>query len=216
MRPPPRSGSAPPPGRAGPWWRPGCLEPGTEWGVFRALQLANFTTSLILDDDEQLRSVLDAAGFDGGRIVEHLDADEVSEAYESDRAAARDAAGTPAERQGKTAATDGPVRFTAPSVVFERDGRALVAGGFQTVEAYDVCVVNLDAAIPREPPPATPQPLLERFAHGLTTQEVATLMTHGNDAADREGAERALIELVASGHAVRESLGDDALWKPAG
>jgi len=28
--------------------------PGSEWGVFRALQLANFTSSLVLDDDAQL------------------------------------------------------------------------------------------------------------------------------------------------------------------
>ena len=31
------------------------LNPGSEWDVFRALQLANFTTPLLLDDDEQLR-----------------------------------------------------------------------------------------------------------------------------------------------------------------
>ncbi len=40
-------------------------------------------------------------------------------------------------------------------------------------------------------------------------------MTHGNDAVDRPAAERALIELVADGSAVREPLGDDALWKAA-
>jgi hypothetical protein len=55
--------------------------------------------------------------------------------------------------------------------------------------------------------------LLERFALGLTTQEVALLMTGGNDVPDRQAAETALLELVAGGHAVREPLGDDALWK---
>src|SRR5947209_2434567 len=34
-------------------------EPGSEWAVFRALQLANFTTPLVLDDDAQLRRVLE-------------------------------------------------------------------------------------------------------------------------------------------------------------
>src|SRR5437016_3428157 len=33
--------------------------PGTEWSVFRALQLANFTTPLVLEDDEQLARVLE-------------------------------------------------------------------------------------------------------------------------------------------------------------
>ncbi len=193
-------------------------DPGSEWQVFRALQLANFTTPLLLDDDEQLAAVLNAVpGLDGDQLVARIDDPEVLAAYERDRAAARSAAGTAAELQGKTATTDGPVRFTAPSVVFERNGTRLVAGGFQPIEAYDVLVANLDPMLERQPPPETPAPLLERFADGLTTQEVALLMTRSNDAPDRAGAEAALIELVAAGEAVRAALGDDALWlAPAG
>ncbi|HYZ80786.1 MAG TPA: hypothetical protein VE571_05935 [Solirubrobacteraceae bacterium] len=138
----------------------------------------------------------------------------MTEAYERDRAEARTAGGSAAELQGKTAATDGPVRFTAPSIVFASNGTRVVAGGFQPVEAYDVMVANLDPRLHREPAPSTPAPLLERFPLGLTTQEVALLMTEGNDSPDRAGTERALLELVAAGQAVREPLGDDALWKP--
>jgi predicted DsbA family dithiol-disulfide isomerase len=189
-------------------------QPGSEWRVYRALAIANFTTALLLDDDQQLGDVLRTVpGIDAQRILSSLDTAEVSEAYERDRAEARSAQGSAAELQGKTATTDGPVRFTAPSVVFERDGQRLIAGGFQPVEAYDVLVVNLDPALRREPPPETPEPLLARFEDGLTTQEVAALMTHGNDAPDRRVAEAALLELVAAGKAVREPLGDDAVWK---
>jgi predicted DsbA family dithiol-disulfide isomerase len=190
--------------------------PGSEWAVFRALQLANFTTPLVLDDDAQLGQVLNAVpGIDGTEIVSRLDAPDVTEAYERDRAETRTAAGSAAELQGKTATTDGPVRFTAPSVVFGSDGRALVAGGFQPVEAYDVLIANLDPTLHRQAPPETPAPLLEHFEGGLTTQEVAALLTHGNDAPDRRAAEAALLELVASGQAIRRPLGDDALWKAA-
>jgi predicted DsbA family dithiol-disulfide isomerase len=186
---------------------------GDEWRVFRALQLANFTTPLLLDDDQQLAAVLRTIpGVDADAIVSRLDDPLVTEAYERDRAEARTAAGSAAELQGKTASTDGPVRFTAPSVVFERDGQRLVAGGFQPVEAYDVLVANLDPGIERTPVPDGPMPLLERFAEGLTTQEAAALMTHGNDAPDRAGVEEALLALVAAGSAVRQPLGDDALW----
>ncbi|HXD64575.1 MAG TPA: hypothetical protein VNV17_08165, partial [Solirubrobacteraceae bacterium] len=59
------------------------------------------------------------------------------------------------------------------------------------------------------------EPLLGAWPGGLTTQEVAALMTHGNDAPDRQAAEAALIELVAEGKATRQSLGDDALWVAA-
>jgi len=192
-------------------------QPGSEWAVFRALQLANFNTSLLLDDDAQLAAVLHALPeIDADRILSSLESPDVSEAYERDRTEARAAAGSAAELQGKTAATDGPVRFTAPSVLFESDGRRFVAGGFQPLEAYDVVIANLDPTLHREPPPETPAPLLERFREGLTTQEVAALLARGNDPPDRIAAEAALIELVAAGRAVREPLGDDALWRPRG
>ena len=189
------------------------LDPGSEWRVFRALTVANFTTPLVLEDDGQLADVLDSVpGLNGRRSSPMLDTPEVSEAYERDRAEARTAAGSATELQGKSAASDGPVRYTAPSILFERDGVRLQAGGFQPVEAYDVLVANLDPSLTREPAPPSPLPLLQYFPDGLTTQEVAALMTEGNDSPDRAGAEAGLIELVSAGDAVRRPLGDDALW----
>jgi len=190
--------------------------PGSEWAAFRALQFANFTTRLLLDDDEQLRDVLGTVpGIDADAIISSLDSPEVDDAYKSDRAETRVAEGSAAELQGKTATTDGPVRFTAPSIVFQSNGTRLVAGGFQPVEAYDVLVANLDPTLDRRPPPETPEPLLHHFRGGVTTQEVAALMTPNNGTPDREAAEAAMVQLVAEGKAVREPLGDDALWKPA-
>lgn len=191
--------------------------PGSEWRVLRALQFANFTTPLLLDDDDQIRDALRAVpGIDADAIVDRLDDDEVTQAYERDRAEARTAAGTAAESQGKTSTSDGPVRFTAPSLVFERDGLRLVAGGWQPDLAYDVVVANLDPTIRRTPPPETPGPLLERFPEGLATAEVAALLAQGPEyRADLEAAEAALLQLVADGEAVREPLGHDALWRLA-
>ena len=109
------------------------------------------------------------------------------------------------------------MRFTAPSIVFQSNGTRLVAGGFQPVEAYDVLVANLDPTLHRELPPETPEPLLEHFRGGLTTQEVAALMTpEQRRARSRRRPRRRMVELVAAGTAVREPLGDDALWKRAG
>jgi hypothetical protein len=191
-------------------------QPGTEWRVLRALQLANFTTPLVLEDDRQLAAALGGLdGVDGEGLVARIDDPKVVAAYERDRAETRTAEGSAAELQGKTATTDGPVRFTAPSVVFERDGLRLVAGGFQPVQAYDVLVANLDPTLHREAPPETPEPLLGRFPEGLTTPEVAALLASANDAPDRTGAEAALLQLVAAGKARREPLGDSALWRPA-
>ncbi len=192
-------------------------DPGSEWRVLRALQLANFTTPLLLDDDALLAAALrDVPGVDADGLIARLDDADVTEAYERDRAEARTAAGSATELQGKSADTDGAVRYTAPSLVLEGGGRRLEAGGWQPVEAYDVLVANLDPALRREPPPDGPEPLLRRYPEGLTTQEVAALLVHGNDALDRTAAETALQRLVAEGRATKTPLGHDALWTAAG
>jgi predicted DsbA family dithiol-disulfide isomerase len=188
--------------------------PGSEWRVFRALQLATFTTPTILDDDDDLVAALrEVPGIDAEAVVGRIDAPEVLEAYRNDRLESREAAGSAAELQGKTRVSDGPVRFTAPSLVLVRGGIRLVAGGFQPVEAYDVLVANLDPGLTRHGPPETPEPLLDRFPDGLTTQEIAALLAGNNETPDRAAAEAALLELVADGRAARRTLGDDALWQ---
>jgi protein-disulfide isomerase-like protein with CxxC motif len=190
--------------------------PGSEWRVFRALQLANFNTPLLFDDDEAVRAVLrEVPGVEAATIVSMIDSPEVIEQYQRDKALTRTAAGSPTERQGKAGNSDGLVRYTAPSLVFETaDGRRLEAGGFQPVEAYDVLIANLDPHIDRRSAPDTPAPLFEFFPDGLTTQEVAALMAVGNDAPNRKAAEEALIALVGEGAVARVPLGSDALWRP--
>jgi 2-hydroxychromene-2-carboxylate isomerase len=194
------------------------LDPGSEWRVLRALQLAQFTSSLLLDDDERIGNALRAVpGIDADGIVARLDAAEVAEAYRRDREKARRAAGTAAEAQGKTSTSDGPVRFTAPSLVFRLGERTLVAGGWQPLLAYEALLSNLEPTLNRTPAPPTPEPLFEFFADGLTTAEVALLLAEGPDPiADLHAAERALLDLTAIGAIVRIPLGQDALWQPAG
>jgi len=193
--------------------------PGSEWAVFRALQIANFTTPLLFDDDDQLREVLSVVeGVDADRIVSLIDTPEVIAEYEQDKAETRTAAGSPTEFQGKAGNSDGQVRYTAPSVVFTRnaDGLRLEAGGMQTVEAYDVLVANLDPTLERKAPPEDPADLFEHFPLGLTTEEVTLLLTHNNEEPDRPATERALLALVADGRAERQALGGDALWTVPG
>jgi 2-hydroxychromene-2-carboxylate isomerase len=192
--------------------------PGREFAALRALAFAWFTTALLLDEDAAIATALaDVAGVDAAAVVGTLDSAAVKEAYASDKARARSAGGGPTEFQGKAAVSDGLVRYTAPSVVFETaDGRSLEGGGFQPLEAYDVLIANLDTSLRRHEPPADgPLELLEQFPGGLCTQEVAVAMAANLIDVDRAGTEDALLELVASGRARREPLGDDALWLAA-
>jgi 2-hydroxychromene-2-carboxylate isomerase len=191
---------------------------GGDFRVLRALQFANFTTRMLLDDDDAIREALHGVrGIDADAIVGRLDDDEVSAAYDRDKLEARSAAGTAIETQGKASTAEpGVVRYTAPSVIFEYEGRRLVAGGWQPELAYDLCIANLDPTITPTPPPETPEPLLARFADGLTTAEVAALLAQGADPIpDLETAESALIALVADGTATRTELANDALWQLA-
>jgi hypothetical protein len=189
------------------------LAPGLEWEAFRAMQFAFFTTTLLLDENEGIASALrDVKGIDVDAVIAAIDTPQVEEAYQSDRAEARSAAGSPTQLQDKHTTSDGPVRYTAPSLVFEHAGRRLEAGGWQTIEAYDVIVANLIPNGIRQAVPNDPLELLRTFQGGLTTQEVAQLLTHSNDATDRLEAEVAMLQLVAEGAATRAPLGDDALW----
>jgi len=190
--------------------------PGREFAVQRALAFAWFTTSALLDEDAALRDVLaTVGGVDADAVIAAVDSPAVAEAYAADLAEARSAGGGPTELQGKAAVSDGQVRFTAPSLVFEDGERRLEAGGFQPLEAYDVLIANLDPTLERHLPPDGPAELLARFPDGLCTQEVATALAGNLVDVDRAAAEDALLALVAEGAATREALGDDALWRAA-
>src|SRR5579875_1245845 len=163
------------------------------------------------------RALAGVAGVDPARVVEAIGSPEVEEAYQRDREEARSAAGSPSELQGKTAtASDGRVRYTAPSLLLLRDGRRLEAGGFQPPEAYDVLIANLDPTLRRRGPAESAAAALAAFPEGLTSQEVAQLLAGNNEQPDRGRAEAELVSLVAEGKASRTSLGDDALWRPVG
>lgn len=188
------------------------LDPGSEWKVFRALQVANFTGTVYLDDTESIRETLRGVdGADADRIAVMLDHDEVVADYERHRAEARSAAGTPSEAQDKTAVSDGAVRYTAPSVVFRREDDVAHAGGWQPLLAYDTILANFAPELDRIPPPTSPESLLEFFPEGLTTAEAALLLADGSDPIPDIGHAE---ELLADSSATRVTVGSGAVWRP--
>jgi 2-hydroxychromene-2-carboxylate isomerase len=190
--------------------------PEREVAVLRALQFLQFCSPRLLDDDADLLEALGpVAGIDAEAVVAAIDSPEVVAAYEADRAEARTAEGTPAHAQDKTARSDGPVRYTAPSLIFEAGGRTLMAGGFQSLLVYDAMLANLDPALERRGAPADLAELLAAFPDGLVTGEVAQVLAQATGAEpDRAEAEGLLLDVVDQGGAVRAGLGDDALWLP--
>lgn len=187
--------------------------PEHELAAFRALQFAQFTTTGRLEDPAMLRDALAAVpGLDAEAVVARIDSADVVAAYEADRARARTAAGSPTEFQERAANTDGAVRYTAPSLVFDVEGRRLEAGGFQPLEAYDVVVANLDATLARRPPATDPLEVLAAFPYPLASAEVAAAMTPHLGVPDLLAAETALIAAVGDGRAVCTTAGNSSLW----
>jgi 2-hydroxychromene-2-carboxylate isomerase len=191
--------------------------PELEDRVLRALQFAQFTTTGTLEDPDTLRSALAGVeGLDADAIVGRIDDPEVVAAYEADRAHARAAAGSPTEFQGRAANTDGAVRYTAPSLLFdEPGGNRLEAGGFQPLEAYDVVIANLDPTLERRPPAEDAVEVLNAFPYPLATAEVAAVMTEHLGVPDVGAAEAELITATGEGRVERRPVGDGSLWARA-
>jgi 2-hydroxychromene-2-carboxylate isomerase len=192
------------------------LDPALGDAALRALQLLQFTTPRLLDDDDDLHAMLATVpGLDADAIVARVDDPEIVALYESDRALARSAEGSPTHAQDRYSASDGPVRYTAPSVIFEHeDGRSLEVGGFQPFEAYDTALANLDPTLARREAPTDVADALSAFPQGLSTAELASVMRPSDLAdADRDATAAALAEAEAAGRVTREPAGRDAIWR---
>ncbi|MBA3748425.1 MAG: DsbA family protein [Solirubrobacterales bacterium] len=193
------------------------MAPDLEYAAFRALQFAQFTTTEPFEDPDTLRTALRGIhGLDADAVVAAIEDPAMREAYEADRARARTAVGSPTEFQGRAFDSDGAVRYTAPSLIFETDdGRRLEAGGFQPLEAYDVLVANLDTTLTRRPPAEDPVEVLGAFGYPLATAEIAAIMAPHLTAPDRLKTEHLLITATAEGRAAHQPVGDGALWSLA-
>jgi 2-hydroxychromene-2-carboxylate isomerase len=194
------------------------IDPALGEAALRALQLLHFTTPRLLDDDEALRAALAAVpGLDANALVGRIDDPDIVQAYQADRALARSAEGSPTHAQDRFSTSDGPVRYTAPSVIFEHeDGGRLEVGGFQPFEAYDTALANLDVTLERRPAPADALEALSAFPDGLTTAELASVLRPSDLAdADIEATAGELAALAEAGAVSRDPAGRDAIWRAA-
>jgi 2-hydroxychromene-2-carboxylate isomerase len=185
-----------------------------ELEAFRALQFAGFATTALVDEEEDVRAALaHVDGLDVNAVITAVGNDTTEAAYQADRAEVRKAEGSPTEFQGKARSADGVVRYTAPSLIFTHsDGRSLEAGGFQPVEAYDVCIANLDTTLERRAEATDVAEAITVVGYSLTTAEVAATMAPHLTEPDLEAAERALISAEAGGDVRSEPLGSSTLW----
>ncbi len=192
--------------------------PELGYAALRAIQLMQFTTLGLLDEDADLREALEVVdGLDAAAVVGRIDDPAIIAIYEEDKARTRSAEGRPTHVQNRHSSSDGPVRYTAPSVIFELpDGKWLEVGGFQPFESYDNALANIAPELERRPAPERAADAVLAYPVGLTTAEVASIM-RGSDLedADPATAHRELIAAVDEGELAVEPRGTDAVWRPA-
>jgi protein-disulfide isomerase-like protein with CxxC motif len=180
--------------------------------VLRALRLAWFNTPLLLDEIDSLEAVCERIdGLDVAQAIADLDSAPVEGAYLADRNEARSPSHVAISLR-RAANTDGIERYTAPSLVLtDAQGKSMIVPGFQPFEAVDVAIVNLEPNLRRLPVPRLEE-LLALYPGGLTSQEIARVLADTTTPPDRLAGEAALAHLLATGHARRTPIGNDALW----
>jgi predicted DsbA family dithiol-disulfide isomerase len=190
--------------------------PELGYAALRSLQLMQFTTTRLLDEDEDLRWALaQVPGLDADAVVAQIDEPATLEEYRADKARSRSAEGTPTHVQNRHSDSDGPIRYTAPSIVFrDASGRSYEIGGFQPFEAYDTALANLDASLERRSPPEDPADAVLSYEHGTTTAEVASIIRGELEDPDLPGTEKLLIAAADEGRIDCRGVGSDALWLP--
>ena len=193
--------------------------PELGYAALRAIQLMQFTTAGLLDDDEALRGALETVdGLDAAAVVARIDDPAIVAIYEEDKARTRSAEGRPTHVQNRHSDSDGPVRYTAPTVIFEMpDGRWLEVGGFQPFESYDNALANLDpgAGAPADPGARRRRGarLPDRPHHRRGRRDHARLRPRRRRPAGRRARTDRRRRRRRAG--LHRRPGTDALWRPA-
>jgi 2-hydroxychromene-2-carboxylate isomerase len=173
-------------------------QPGTALGLLRALRRRAFSDGQSLDALETIHGAAADAGIATADVDGWLADDGVLAALGDDMAAARSPLPEALALPHKLSRSDGRMRYSTASAVFEHDGRRIVAPGFQPFAVHEVAMASLAPEIERRPAPETVDQVLAWAPYPLATAEVAELRGVGIEQA-REELEAAGARFVAAG-----------------
>jgi predicted DsbA family dithiol-disulfide isomerase len=168
--------------------------------LLRALRRRAFSDGRPLDEIDTLHE----AGRDAGIGHEALDAwlrdGEVAAALREDMAATRAPLPEALALAHRLSESDGGLRYSTASAVFEHQQKRIVMPGFQPFAVYEVAIANVAPDLERRPAPQTVEEILAWAPYPLATAEVAELRGVGLDDAHRQ--------LAQSGAEFRPVAGD--------
>ena len=181
--------------------------PDREWSVFRALQVAQFTTTLDLETPRASPPRWSASpGSTSTALLAAAAQPETEAAFAADRARGPHRRGRADRVPGQVGddarrrASASPRRaWSSPATTAAGSRRAASSRSRPTT----CSIANLDPHARRREPATDVAEVLAAFPDGVTTAEVAAVMAPSNTAPDLDAAEDALIALAASGGARR-------------
>jgi predicted DsbA family dithiol-disulfide isomerase len=168
--------------------------------LLRSLRRRAFSEGLPLDQLETIHS----AGADAGIAPDMLDAwladEQVERVLREDMATTRQPLPQALALAHRLSRSNGGLRYSTASAVFERDDHRVVMPGFQPFAVYEVAVANVAPDLERRPPPETVEEVLSWAPYPLATAEVAELRG--------VALERAREELLRAGAMLAAAAGD--------
>jgi 2-hydroxychromene-2-carboxylate isomerase len=168
--------------------------------LLRSLRRGAFSDGQSLDEPETIH----AAGAHAGIPAEMTDAwladERVERELRQDMADTRAPLPEALALAHRLSRSDGRLRYSTASAVFEHGDHRVVMPGFQPFAVYEVAVANVAPALERQPAPGTVDEVLSWAPYPLATAEIAELRGTSLD--------QAQDELRQAGAKLSEAAGD--------
>jgi predicted DsbA family dithiol-disulfide isomerase len=169
--------------------------PELERPLLRRFRVRQFEGGF-LDDPAMIADAAVDVGLDPAQLTAWMDEPAVREAFEADKAAARNPTPAALAQAHKLAKWEGGMRYTCPSYEITGPAGTLSVPGFQPWAAYEVALANVAPDLLRKDAPADVTELLRWAGVPLASKEVAVVMDTDVFTA------RAALGLVATEHHV--------------
>jgi predicted DsbA family dithiol-disulfide isomerase len=154
--------------------------------LLRALRRRVFSEGQPLDELETIHGAAADVGIETNALDSWLADEQVEKALREDMAATRSPAPEALALAHRLSRSDGGLRYSTGSAVFEADGRRVVMPGFQPFAVYEVSVANVAPDLERKPTPKSVEELLAWAPYPLATAEVAEVRGIALDQARQE------------------------------
>jgi predicted DsbA family dithiol-disulfide isomerase len=174
--------------------------------LLRALRRRAFSEGRRLDDADTIHEAASEVGLAADAIEAWMTDEKVEAALREDMAATRAPVPEALALAHRLSRSDGGLRYSTGSAVFERGERQVVMPGFQPFAVYEVAVANVAPDLERRPSPQSVDELLSWASYPLATAEVAELLG--------VGLEEAREQLQDAGAELHPAAGD-GYWSAA-